>query len=203
MKLYSDFPGRRAWQLVADVAATAGILVAIALGTAVGGAIASLGRLGAELERAGSGFTTSMTQVGESLSGIPLIGGGVAGPFQGAADAGESVRQAGATLEDTLVAMGVLAGIAIAAGPILVVLALWLVPRLRFALRAGRAQAIARAGGPLDILALRALVSRPPGELERIHPAPAAAWRAGDPDAIHALAALELARAGVRLGGPA
>jgi hypothetical protein len=51
-----------------------------------------------------------------------------------------------------------------------------------------------------DLLALRALASRPLSELTRLGPDIAQSWRNGDASAVDALAALELKRLGLKPG---
>src|SRR5947209_16026368 len=82
-------------------------------------------------------------------------------------------------------------------GPVLVVVAFWLPARLRFARRAGMSTELATAPAGEELLALRALTNRPLHELRSVAEDPLAAWRSGDPDAVRALAALELDAAGV------
>lgn len=199
MKLYADDPARRAWQIVFDLAALLAIALCIAIGVAVRGMIAALGEVGIRLEEAGSGFGGTMSEIGESLGQVPLIGPGIAAPFQGASDAGQSLAEAGRSVHDTVALIATVVGLLVAVAPIAAILLLWLVPRLRFAARAGELAALVRSGAPLDLLALRALARRKPAQLAAIHPDPAGAWRRGDPAVVRELAALELRRAGVAL----
>jgi hypothetical protein len=60
------------------------------------------------------------------------------------------------------------------------------------------------SGGPgdLELLAARAVATAPLPRLAALPPGTGAAWRAGDPGAVRALAALEAARLGLRLPDP-
>ena len=90
-------------------------------------------------------------------------------------------------------------GLAIAVLPVLAILALWLVPRIRFARRASTAKRLVSAGAGVDLLALRALTTQRLTTLSAIDADPMAAWRRGDTAVMRSLAALELKSSGVRL----
>jgi len=82
---------------------------------------------------------------------------------------------------------------------VLVILFVWLRPRLRFARRATRAHRISQLADGVQLLALRALID---GDAEKLHTVaerPVEAWRHGEVGVVRALAALELREAGVRL----
>jgi hypothetical protein len=49
----------------------------------------------------------------------------------------------------------------------------------------------------VELFAVRALANRPLGQLAKLGPAPATAWRSGDVEVIRALAALELSALGL------
>ncbi len=202
MKLYADDPARRTGQILADLVAILAIAGFVGLGVLVHGVIAALGELGVRLQDAGTGFSGTMTEIGDTLGGIPLIGQGIAAPFEGASGAGDSLAEAVQAVQGTVTAVAIMAGILVAAGPVVAILLLWLVPRLVAAARAGELQALVRSGAPLDLVALRALTRRPIRELEALHDDPAGAWRRGDREVIDRLAALELRRAGVALRRP-
>src|SRR3954466_3042798 len=85
-----------------------------------------------------------------------------------------------------------------ALAPLSYVVAFWLPARWRFARRAGGTAELAQSPAGEELLALRALASRLLHELRRVAPDPLVAFRSGDPDAVRALARLELVDAGVR-----
>jgi len=199
MKLYSDFARRRSLQILADLVALGVIALAVWVGVAIHAAIVTLAGIGANLENAGSGLAKTMTDAGNTLGGVPLIGGGIRKPFDAASDAGTQLAQAGQTQQDIVSTSALVIAIAAAAIPILAVLYLWLRPRIRFALRATSAARIAKLPEGIDLLALRALVSAKPRELHDVDPSPVGSWRRGDPGVIRALAQLELRDAGVKL----
>ena len=199
MKLYSDFGPRRSRQIVADVVALALIGAWVWLGVTVYSLIENLAVYGVQMEDAGAGFRETMTQVGETLGGIPLIGGGIRAPFDGASEAGGALEAAGQSQQIAINQLATVLGIGIAALPILTILLLWLLPRLRFAQRASRAQKLVRSGAGVDLLALRALASQDISALAAVDPDAMAAWRRGDDQVMRKLAALELKSSGVRM----
>ncbi len=199
MKLYSDFGPRRSRQIVADVTALALIGAWVWLGITVYSLIENLAVYGVQMEDAGAGFRETMTQVGETLGGIPLIGGGIRAPFDGASEAGGALEAAGQSQQVAINQLATVLGIGIAALPILTILLLWLLPRLRFAQRASRAQKLVKSGAGVDLLALRALASQNISALAAVDPDAMAAWRRGDDQVMRKLAALELKSSGVRM----
>ena len=199
MKLYSDFGPRRSRQIVADVTALALIGAWVWLGITVYSLIENLSVYGVQMEDAGAGFRETMTQVGETLGGIPLIGGGIRTPFDGASEAGGALEAAGQSQQVAINQLATVLGIGIAALPILTILLLWLLPRLRFAQRASRAQKLVKSGAGVDLLALRALASQNISALAAVAPDAMAAWRRGDDQVMRKLAALELKSSGVRM----
>jgi hypothetical protein len=87
--------------------------------------------------------------------------------------------------------------LAVAAPPTLGVVVPWLVLRIRFVRRKLTVGALAATPAGAQLLALRALANRPLARLTAVTPDPVGAWRAGDPHAIHGLAAIELRSAGM------
>ena len=81
--------------------------------------------------------------------------------------------------------------------PVVLLLVLWLPARIRFFLRARAAQRFLDADADLDLFALRAMVVQPMHVIAKISDDPVAAWRRGDKEVIHALAAIELRRSGL------
>jgi len=199
MTLYSDFGPRRTRQIIGDVLALAAIAAWVWLGITVYQLVENLATFGVQMEEAGAGFKETMTEVGETLGGIPLIGGGIRAPFDGASGAGGALETAGQSQQVAVNQLATGLGIGIAALPIIMILVLWLIPRIRFAQKAGRARAIVSTGTGIDLLALRALATQRISALSAVDPDPMAAWRRGDERVMRALAQLELKSSGVRL----
>ncbi len=198
MRLYSDFGPRRTRQIVADLIALGLIAAWVWLGVTVYSIISSLAVYGVQMEDAGAGFRETMTQVGESLGAVPLIGGGIRVPFDGASQAGGALEAAGQSQQEAINQLATVLGIGIAALPILMILLLWLLPRLRFVRRAGRAQKLIAGGAGIDLLALRALANQNMTTLAAVDSDAMAAWRRGDDQVMRKLAALELKESGIR-----
>jgi Na+(H+)/acetate symporter ActP len=95
--------------------------------------------------------------------------------------------------------LAVVLGVGIAALPILMILALWLIPRVRFVRKSSRARQLVASGAGIDLLALRALANQKLATLARVDPDAMAAWRRGDDRVLRELASLELKSSGVRL----
>lgn len=201
MKLYSDFGGRRAVQVVGDLLALALVAASVWAAVVFHGFVTEFAVLGRRLEEAGTGFRGSMTDIGNSLADVPLIGSGIAEPFDGASAAGATLESVGRGQQDVVGWIAVFAAIGIAALPIAAVLLLWVAPRLVRAVRAERTRAALTRPGGADLLALRALTDRSLLDVLAADPDAVAGWRRGDPDTIRALAALEARAVGVRPAG--
>ncbi|WP_411721572.1 hypothetical protein [Mycetocola sp.] len=199
MTLYSDFGTRRTRQIVGDVLAFVLISAWVLLGITVYELVENLAVFGGQMEEAGAGFAETMTEVGNTLGGIPLIGGGIRAPFDEASSAGGALEAAGQSQQIAVNQLATGLGIGIAALPIIMILVLWLVPRIRFARKAGQAKAAVKFGTGIDLLALRALATQEISTLSKIDPDAMAAWRRGDVIVMRALAQLELKSSGVRL----
>ena len=199
MKLYSDFPARRTRQILVDVLALVAIGAWVWLGTFIYGLIMNLSDFGVQMEQSGAEFRQRMTEISKTLGDVPLIGGGIRAPFDGASDAGASLESAGQAQQVAVQQLATGLGVGIAVLPILMILILWLIPRLRFVRRATAVQAQLRSGASLDLLALRALATQKLGTLAKIDADPLEAWRRGDTAIVRSLAQLELQASGIRI----
>ena len=199
MKLYSDFAGRRTAQIFADLTGIGLIALTIWGAVLIHAAIMVLDEVGKSLKGAGDGFQKTMSDAGDTLGGVPLIGGGIRAPFDAASGAGGLLAQAGEAQQNLVDTAALVIAIASAVVPILVILFFWLRPRLRFARRATRAYRVSRLADGVQLLALRALVDGDAKELHAVAERPVESWRHGDVGVVRALAALELREAGVRL----
>jgi len=199
MKFYSDFGAQRSRQITVDILAIAFMAAWIWLGVFVHSLVIGLTDFGVQMEQAGAGFKQTMTDVGDNLGGVPLIGGGIRGPFDSASDAGATLEAAGASQQVAVQNLATGLGVGIAVLPVLAILVIWLVPRIRFARRASNAKRLVSAGAGIDLLALRALSRQRLTTLTAVDADPMAAWRRGDAAVMRSLAALELKSSGVRL----
>lgn len=199
MKIYSDFAGRRTRQIIADVAALVAISLWVWFGVTVFTLVNGLAAFGVHMEQAGAGFEGAMAEVGETLGGVPFIGPGIRVPFDGASSAGGALEEAGRAQQDAVLQLALTLGIGVAALPVLMILIVWLVPRILFIRRAGRATAVVKAEAGMDLLALRALATHNLAAISKVDPDALGAWRRGEPDVVRQLAQLELRSSGVRL----
>jgi hypothetical protein len=199
MKIYSDYPAARTRQVLADLLALAAIAAWVWLGVTLYGLVMRLADFGLGMQDAGSGFSESMKEIGDNLGGVPLIGGGIRSPFDAASDAGSSLERAGLSQQVAVQQLATGLGVGIAALPILMILLVWLAPRIRFARRAGQAKKTVAAGAGVELLALRALATQKLPALVAVDPDPMGAWRRGDEEVMLSLARLELKSSGVRL----
>ena len=198
MNSSSNFVGLRVRRLIADFGAVLGIVGFAVLGAAVHSAIMALQVVGARLTDAGSGFTSTMSEISVRLGEVPVIGSSIRGPFDEASSAGMTLQEVGAAQQRAIEQLAVATGLAVAVLPITAILLVWLIPRIRFARESAWVRAASTSPGGLDLLACRALVSRRIPEILAAHPDAAAGWRRNDRDAVLALALLELRAFGVR-----
>ncbi len=198
MRLYSDIPGRRLAQAVADVGVLVWVLVWVRLAVRVHDATMQLAEPGRQLAQAGSSFRGTMTSAGDSVGDLPLLQDRVAAPFRSAAGVGGELEQAGQDLVTAVERVSLVLALTTALAPILLVVGVWLLLRVRFVRRAGAAQRFIDADPDLDLFALRAMANQPMPRLARISDDPAGAWRRGEPDVIRSLAVLELRESGLR-----
>ncbi len=197
MALYSDYSAARARQIIADLLGIVSVAIIISVALAITAAIRGLASFGRDLEQAGAGFQQGLTDAADTLGDVPLIGGGIRGPFDVVAGAGGAVAQAGRGQQALVEQLAVSLGWASALLPLLALVLIWVIPRLRFARRSGEVRRMLAAGLSADTLAARALAREPLAKLTAVHPDPGAAWRANDAAVVRELALLELRRAGV------
>ncbi len=198
MSLYSDYPGARTRQIIADVFGAIAVIVVVTIAASIAAAIRTLAAFGRDLETAGLDFQSGLLEAADALGDVPVIGDGIRGPFDLAASGGQAVADAGRGQQQLVEFIAVSVGWSVALVPLLIIALVWLVPRIRFALRSGRMRGMIKQGLTIDTLAARALARAPLAQLVAVHPDPAAAWRSQNPDALRDLAAIELRRAGIR-----
>lgn len=198
MKLYADLPGRRTLQILADVGILAWVSAWAWVGRLVHDTTMALAAPGRQLQGAGSGFREQMTNAGNSVRDVPLVGDQIAAPFREAGGAGTRIEQAGTDLVGAVTSLANILGWVTALVPIVIVGFIWLVQRGRFVRRATAAQRFIDNAADLDLFALRAMARQPMRKLASISEDPTGAWRRGDEQTIRALALLELRDTGLR-----
>lgn len=197
LRPYSTRPARLLLQLLADVSLLAWVYAWYRVGRFVHDAIDRVAGLGYSVRAGAEGVGSNLREAGDRAAGVPLVGDQLGAPLRAAGGSVGDVATAGQGAGDTVARLATPTGLLVAAGPVLSVLVVWLVLRLRFARRAGAAAELSTTPAGQDLLALRALSGRPLHQLTGIAPDPAQAWRRGDPDVVRALGALELRACGL------
>ncbi len=196
---YANTPGRLLAQLFSDTVVVIWSFVWALVGLAVHTAVSTIADVGRQVRDGADGVAGSLNSAGHSADGIPLVGGAVSGPLKAAGKAALDIAGAGHNLDTTASWLAIVLALAVAAPPILGVVVPWLVLRIRFVRRKLTVGALAATPAGAQLLALRALANRPLARLTAVTPDPVGAWRAGDPHAIHGLAAIELRSAGMAI----
>lgn len=199
MRFYAERPARLARQILGDISAIAWVVGWILIGRFVYNLVTRLQGPAEAIGQAGTFIGDTFGRAAESTDGLPLIGDRLAEALGTGTSAGASLAAAGQAQSETVATMALGLAVVIAVIGILPMLTLWLPLRLRYARAAG--SALAARAIDSDLLALRALTTKPVRKLVAVDPDPAAAWRSGNAAAIDRLAALELAELGLRAPG--
>jgi len=197
VKLYAERLPTALRQLITDLIVVAWVYLWIRAALWTHDLVEKLAVPGQKLQSAGSGIADNLADAGGKVSRVPLVGDQLVKPFNGAADAARSLADAGREQQVLVGRLAVIVALLVVAVPLALVLFAWLPLRLRWMRRAGLAAAVRDQPAGRDLLALRALVRQPLGELGRLGPDIAQSWRNGDAEAVDALAALELRRLGL------
>jgi hypothetical protein len=158
--------------------------------------LAEPGRAVADL---GSSVAGNMSSAADAADGVPVVGDDLAGPFEALADASDAVSGAGLAAQDAVHTLALVLAVVLVLLPVGWLALRWLPARLTYAREAGAAARLLRGTPDLELLAARALATAPLPRLAALPAGTGASWRAGDPEAVRALAALELRRLGLRL----
>ncbi|PWJ54860.1 hypothetical protein SAMN06264364_10566 [Quadrisphaera granulorum] len=197
---YAASPARRARQLTADVAVLLWAVACAVTGVVVHGAVVALADPARSLAQGAGGLRDQLGGAADAAGKVPLVGDRLSAPLDGASGSADDLATAGLDLATTIGHLAAVLGLAVAVLPVLLVVALWLPARWRFARRAGAARAwlddATATPGPTarsrtELLAWRALVNQPLGTLASVSSDPLADLRGGDPRITAALAALE------------
>jgi len=199
MKLYADHPGQRAVQVLADVAVLIWLVLWVWAGSAVHDATMELAGPGEQITESATGISGAMTDAGNVLDDLPLVGDEARDPFERASAAAERLAEAGRAEVRAVERLADGLGLVVALVPISIVAAFHLPARIRFVRRATAGARLVDATEDLDLFALRALAHQPLHVLARVSDDPAGAWRRRDRSVTDALAVLELRASGLRL----
>jgi hypothetical protein len=197
MKLYADLAPRRALQLAGDAGLLIWVLIWIWLAHEVHDAVLGLATPGHKLDAAGTSLGEKLRDAGSTVSGIPYVGDDVGRPFDGAGSSADQMAAAGRAQVDAVETLAFWLALAVALIPILLAIAVYLPPRIRFVRRATAGQRFMDSAADLDLFALRAMANQPLHVLARVSGDPVDAWRRRDPDMIRSLALLELKDVGL------
>jgi hypothetical protein len=195
MKLYAEQGPLRWRQLAGDLLVAAWIVGWGFLGVTVWRLVGKLAGPGRTVEQAGAEFAGNMGAVRDKVGGVPLVGEQLRAPFGRLGTVGETLADAAHAQQEVVRQLAWWLGVLLAAVPIVMLLLLWLPPRLRWAREAAVAARLRDDRADLHLFALRAVANRPLRQLHRVTPDPAGALAAGD---YEGLAALELNALGLK-----
>jgi hypothetical protein len=198
MKMYSDHTVRRSLQIARDLALVLWVAAWVWVGRVVHDGTMALAAPGRQVDRSASTMADGLAEAGRRLDDVPVVGGGMAAPFDKASAASAALAGAGRDEVAAVERLSWVLGTSIGLIPILVVLAFYLPGRWRFIREATAGARFVDASADLDLFSLRALAKQPMHVLAKVHDDPAGAWRARDADVVRALAELELREFGLR-----
>lgn len=197
MTFYARPSWRMFWQVAGDVFALGWLIGWGFLGTLSHTMISAVAEPARQSARIGADIERHLSDAAVQATWIPIVGPGLRGPLNALAEnvdglVGYSQQQV-VSLEQAATLIGCLVFLI----PAVLMVALWLPRRVGFIRRAGETRRLAASESGAQLLALRALMSQPVRELQRVAADPVAGWRRGDPQVVARLADLELSRAGV------
>ena len=202
MQLYAQHPVVRSRQLTADLGMLAWTVLWVLVARTVHGAVLVLAEPGQAVQDLGASVAGNMTSAAEAASDVPVVGDELASPFEALADASGSVSDAGIAAQDAVGTLAFVLAVVLVVLPVGWLALRWLPWRVGYAREASAAVRLTNGTPDLELLAARALATAPLPQLAALPDGTGAAWRAGDPTAVRALAALELRRLGLRLPEP-
>jgi len=215
VRLYADRPDRRLRQLGTDLLMGVWVVVWVAVARAVHRGVLALAAPGDSVASLGRSIASSMGSAATAAGRVPVAGKALATPLSALGDAGNQVSSAGREASSSVHTLAAVLAVVLVVLPVGWALGRWLPGRLRWSREAtaagrlvsgGRSRAEPGSGASapapdLELLAARAVATAPLPELARLPAGTGAGWRAGDPDAVAALAGLELRRLGLRAPG--
>jgi hypothetical protein len=196
--MYADRLPVAVRQLLTDIFIVIWVYLWIRAALWVHETVLKLGVPGQKLQSSGTSLADNLADAGGKVGRVPLVGGQLTKPFNGAADAARTLADAGREQQQIVGNVALIISLVVVALPLALVLFLWLPLRLRWMRRAGVASRVRNEPAGQDLLALRALASRPLNQLTKLGPDIAQSWRNGDAAAVEALAALELKDLGLK-----
>jgi hypothetical protein len=201
MRLYADRPDLRLRQLAADAGLLVRLVGWVLVARAVHGAVLVLAEPGRAVARLGGSVAGDMGAAAATVRRLPGVGGALAAPLGSLGGAGRSVSGAGAAVEGAVGTLATVLAVVLVVLPVGWLLVRWLPWRVGWARDARAAGRLVTTDPDGELLAARAVATAPLPRLAALPPGTGARWRAGDPAAVRALAALELRRLGLRVPG--
>lgn len=198
MKLYADRAPAAIRQLLTDALVAVWVYAWIRVGMTLFDLVQKLAAPGRKLEGAGDGLARNLSSAGNKINSLPGVPDSVGAPFNDAAQAATSLANAGREQQAVVDDLAWVLSVVVVVVPVALVVLVWLPLRIRWMRRAGSAARLRGVTAGRDLLALRALTTQPLRRLLRVDPEIAARWRRGDPEAVEALARLELRSLGLR-----
>jgi hypothetical protein len=199
MQPYAQHPALRSRQVAADLGMLVWLIGWLLVARAVHSAVLALAAPGRAVEDLGTSVAGDMRSAAEAAQSVPIVGDELSGPFDALADAGGSVTGAGQAAQDAVGTLAAVLAVVLVVLPVGWLLLRWLPWRLRYVREAGAARRMLTGTPDLHVFAARALATVPLPRLAALPAGTGAAWQAGDPAAVRALAGLELDRLGLRL----
>lgn len=197
MPFYADRPARRSRQLTADALWFVLVVLSVLAGRAVHGVVVAVADPARSFSAGSTDLATRLSDAGDTAGRTPLIGDELAGVLDRSAGSATSLARAADEQVQSVLHLATVLGVLTALVPIIVVTAVRVTQRLRWARRAGQVRRLSRTDAGTRVLALRALQHRGEAELLAVHPDPATAWLSGDLLAVRGLAELELRAIGL------
>jgi hypothetical protein len=197
MTWYSEIPARRTRQILGDAWLVLWSALWIWIAVRLHELVMNLAAPGLAVSESATDLSDRFASAGETLAGVPLIGGALQSPFDGMSGASVSIAEAGQASADAVSVLARFLAIALAILGIASWAMLWVPIRVAFIRRATAARRFLDSTDDLDLFALRAMARQPLHLLARISDDPAGAWRRGDRDVIAELASLELRSEGL------
>lgn len=185
-------------QFIGDVMLVCWTVVCVSIGLVVYRVTNALGAPGRKTAEAGDSLAGKLRDLADPAGKVPVVGGNLRDPIDGAADAADKLAQAGRDQAHAVEQLALLLGLVTAGLPILFVLLIWLPRRIRFSRRASAAQRFIDNAADLRLFALRAMANQPMHRLAKISDDPVQAWSSGDAAVINELATLELRSVGLK-----
>jgi len=197
MRWYAANPDRRTAQVMTDLAVVGWFVLCLWLANGVQSRFDDLADQIRQAETATANISQGLSQAGEFLGGVPLVGDQVREPFDAAAGASDNLGAATLESADRTERAGTWLAVVLVIGLFTPVGIPYGRRRIRKAREAGRIEVLARTEAGVDLLAVRALMSLPAHEVAAAVPDAADGWRRRDPAVMAALVQLQLLDVGL------